>query len=70
MRGLRSPPDRARPQRVCSPQCRIARWRARRDEETAATLARLHADNASLRQRVGGLERLVGQLKRRLWPQS
>jgi hypothetical protein len=33
-------------------------------------MARLHAANATLRQRVAELERLVGQLKRRLWPQS
>jgi predicted nucleic acid-binding Zn ribbon protein len=55
-------------QRVCSPRCRIIRWRARRAQETAATLTRLLAENAALRQRVGELERLVGQLKRRLWP--
>jgi predicted nucleic acid-binding Zn ribbon protein len=57
-----------RPQRVCSPRCRIIRWRVTRASETAATVARLHAENATLRQRVGELERLVGQLKRRLWP--
>jgi Phage integrase family len=56
------------PQRVCSPRCRIARWRQTRARETAATIARLLAENAALRQRVGELERLVGQLKRRLWP--
>jgi hypothetical protein len=56
--------------RVCSPRCRIARWRQARAEETAATLARLHAENATLRQRVAELERLVGQLKRRLWPMA
>jgi hypothetical protein len=39
-----------------------------RARETAATVARLHAENATLRQRVAELERLVGQLKRRLWP--
>jgi hypothetical protein len=53
-----------RPQRVCFPRCRIARWRQTRAETTAATLARLHAENAALRQRVGELEHLVGQLKR------
>jgi hypothetical protein len=36
--------------------------------QPTATLARLLAENAALRQRVGELERLVGQLKRRLWP--
>ena len=56
-----------RPQRVCSPRCRIACWRETRADETAATLARLHAENATLRQRVAELDRLVGQLKRRLW---
>jgi hypothetical protein len=49
---------------------RIIRWRARRDQETAATLARLHAENAALCQQVGELQRLVGRLKRRLWPQA
>jgi uncharacterized protein involved in exopolysaccharide biosynthesis len=69
--GLRPAPDGPRrPQRVCSPRCRVASWRALRAQETAATLARLLAENAALRQRVGELERLVGQLKRRLWPQS
>ena len=48
--------------RVCSPRCRIARWRQARAEATAATLARLHTENATLRQRVVELERLVGQL--------
>jgi hypothetical protein len=57
-----------RPQRVCSPRCRIACWRETRADETAATLARLHAENATLRQRVAEVDRLVGQLKRRLWP--
>jgi hypothetical protein len=33
-----------------------------RTEATAATLARLHTENATLRQRVAELERLVGQL--------
>jgi predicted nucleic acid-binding Zn ribbon protein len=47
-----------RPQRVCSPRCRIARWRQTRAAETAAVLTRLHADNAALRQRVAELERL------------
>jgi hypothetical protein len=42
----------------------------RRDLETAATLAQLHAENAALRQRMAEFERLVGQLKRRLWPQA
>jgi hypothetical protein len=37
---------------------------------TTTTLARLQTENVALRQRVGELERLVGQLKRRLWPQS
>jgi hypothetical protein len=41
-----------------------------RASETAATVARLHAENAALRQRVAELERLVGQLKRRLWPSA
>jgi hypothetical protein len=54
--------------RVCSPRCRIARWRQTRADETVATVARLHAENATLRQRVAELERLVGQLKCRLWP--
>jgi predicted nucleic acid-binding Zn ribbon protein len=49
--------------RVCSPRCRIARWRQTRTEATAAELARLHTENATLRQRVADLERLVGQLK-------
>ena len=44
---------------------RIARWRQTRAEATAATLARLQAENAALRQRVGERERLVGQLKRK-----
>jgi predicted nucleic acid-binding Zn ribbon protein len=57
-----------RPQRVCSPRCRIARWRQTRADATAATLAQLHAENTALRQRVSELARLVGQLKRRLWP--
>jgi cell division protein FtsB len=39
-----------------------------RARETVATVAWLHAENATLRQRVAELERLVGQLKRRLWP--
>jgi predicted nucleic acid-binding Zn ribbon protein len=55
-----------RPQRVCSPRCRIARWRQARAEATATTLARLEAENTALRQRVGELERLVGALKGRL----
>jgi predicted nucleic acid-binding Zn ribbon protein len=49
--------------RVCSPRCRIARWRQARAEATAATLARLHTENATLSLRVAELERLVGQLK-------
>jgi hypothetical protein len=65
LRGRRRGPAR---RRVCSPRCRIARWRQARVEATAATLARLHTENATLRQRVAELERLVGQLKRRLWP--
>ena len=48
--------------RVCSTRCRIARWRQVRAEATAATLARLHTENATLRQRVAELERLVGRL--------
>jgi hypothetical protein len=36
--------------------------------ETAATVARLHAENTAFRQRVAELERLVGQRERRLWP--
>ena len=55
-----------RPKRVCSPRCRIARWRQARAEATAATLARLHTENTALHQRVGELERLVGALKGRL----
>jgi hypothetical protein len=51
---------------VCSPRCRIARWRQTRAEATAATLARLQAENTALRRRVGELERLVGTLKGRL----
>jgi hypothetical protein len=35
-------------------------WRELRAQETAATLARLLAKNAALRQRVGELERLIG----------
>ena len=42
---------------------RITRWRQARAQETAAERARLHAENAALRQRVTELERLVGQLK-------
>jgi hypothetical protein len=61
-------PDDARRQRVCSPRCRIARWRQTRAAETTAVISRLHAENATLRQRVAELERLVGKLKRRLWP--
>jgi hypothetical protein len=53
---------------LCSARCRIARWRQARAVETAAEVARLQAENAALRQRVAKLERLVGQLKRRLWP--
>jgi hypothetical protein len=34
----------------------------------AAEVARLHAEPAALRQWVAELERLVAQLKRRLWP--
>jgi hypothetical protein len=49
--------------RVCSPRCRIARWRQTRTEATAAELARLHTENATLRQRVAELERLVEPLK-------
>ena len=45
--------------RVCSPRCRIARRRQARAEATAAMLARLHTENATLRQRVAELERLV-----------
>jgi hypothetical protein len=48
-----------RPGRVCSPRCRIARWRRTRAGETAATLARLQAENTALRRRVAELERLV-----------
>jgi hypothetical protein len=55
-------------QRVRCTRCRIARWRQMRTRETAAEVARLLAENAALRPRVGELERLVGQLKRRLWP--
>jgi hypothetical protein len=55
-----------RPQRVCSPRCRIARWRQVRAEATATTLARLQAENTALNQRVGKLERLVEALKGRL----
>jgi hypothetical protein len=57
-----------RPQRVCYPRCRVAYWRALCAQETATTLAQLHAENAALRQRVTELANLVGQLKRRLWP--
>ncbi len=59
-----------RPQRVCSPRCRIACWRQTRARETAAEVAGLHAETVALRQRVAELERLVGQLKRRLWPRG
>jgi predicted nucleic acid-binding Zn ribbon protein len=55
---------------TCSPRCRVAQWRRAREREHAATLARLLAENTALRQRIGELEHLVGQLKRRLWPQS
>jgi predicted nucleic acid-binding Zn ribbon protein len=80
--GVRTPPEAElcavcarpltgrQPQPVCSPRCRIIRWRARRAQETAATLARLLAENAAWSRRVAELERLVGQLKRRLWPQA
>ena len=57
-----------RPKRVCSPRCRIARWRHARDVQRAVEVARLHAENATLRRRVGELERLGGQLKSHLWP--
>ena len=68
MRGLRPAPD-GPPSAACLlPPVSHLSLAARRDQETAATLARLHAENAALRQRVGELERLVGQLKRRLWP--
>jgi hypothetical protein len=36
--------------------------------DNTATVARLQAETARLRQRVAELERLVGQLKGRLWP--
>jgi hypothetical protein len=70
VRGLRPPLTGRRPQRVCSPRCRIARWRQTPAGEAAATVTRLQAQNAALRQRVAELERLVGQLKRRLWPRT
>jgi hypothetical protein len=53
-------------QRVCSSRCRIARWWQARAEATAATLARLHIENATLRQRVAELERWSGSSKCRL----
>jgi hypothetical protein len=68
VRGLRPAPDGAPAAARLLPRCRIIRWRVRRAHEPAATLARLRAENAALRQRVGELERLVGQLKQRLWP--
>ena len=49
-----------RPQRVCSPRCRVAYWRALRAQETATTLVQLLAENAALRQRVTELANLVG----------
>jgi hypothetical protein len=61
------PPTGRRPQRVCSPRCRIARWRQTRALETAGEIARYQAENTALRQRVAELERLVGRLKERLW---
>jgi hypothetical protein len=45
-------------------------WPQTRAREMAAEVAPLHVETATLRQRVAELERLVGQLKRRLWPQS
>jgi hypothetical protein len=69
----RSPRLARAPARVCEncvpPQAQegdLIRWA--RAEATAATLARLHIENAALRRRVAEQERLVGQLKRRLWP--
>ena len=64
----RRPLTGRRPQRVCSTRCRIIGWRALRAQKTAATLARLQTENVALRRRVVELERLVGQLKRRLRP--
>ena len=61
--GVRSagPPSTGRRAgRVCSPRCRIARWRQARVAAHAAELAQLHAENIALRQRVAELERLVG----------
>jgi hypothetical protein len=57
-----------RPQRVCSPPVSHRPLASDAAGEAAATVTRLQAENAALRQRVAELERLVGQLKRRLWP--
>jgi hypothetical protein len=45
----------------------IARWRQVRAEATAATLARLEAENTALRQRVGELERLASSSSAASW---
>jgi hypothetical protein len=68
VRGLRPPSNGPPFTARLLPRCRIACWRQTRAGETAATLAGLHAENTALRQRVAELERLVGPLKRRLWP--
>jgi predicted nucleic acid-binding Zn ribbon protein len=52
---------------ACSPRCRVAQWRTRRAQDTTATLARLLAENAALRQRIFELEHFVGHLKDRLF---
>ena len=48
------------PQRVCSPRCRIARWRQARVEATAATLADLQAEKHSPAP-AGGRARAPGR---------
>ena len=51
-----------------SPGAASPALQTRAPRETAAEVARVRAETPPLRQRVGELERLVGQLKRRLWP--
>jgi hypothetical protein len=53
---------------ICSPRCRVARWRQTRALETAGEIARDQTENSVLRQRVAELERLVDRLKGRLAP--
>jgi hypothetical protein len=51
-------------------KCRTAQWRRDRERKHAATVARLQAETARLRQRMAELENLVGQLKTRIWPRA